>query len=263
MPLSSCSPVAWKMSPLPATMSLTVWETSTCRRRRRGAKIRAPVVTAMPSAASLVDHLALAGVDAGPDLDPRGRAPVSANLESAVDGAGGTVEGGVEAVAGGVVLDASPAWSASRTSRVMPLHGAPSQVAAACLCSVEPTMSVNSTVERIVSSADARGSTPTKRWIASSRGRSHRSISSRPRGHPLVRENLDSAHSASATRRTRVISMSACPPPTIRREWAPARGKTARCRPPTRSRSELDARRLGYTCFGFLSPSIAPPPRGG
>ena len=54
-----------------------------------------------------VDQFALTGVDPGADLDAEFVYAV-ADLQGAVDCAGGAVEGGVEAVAGGVILDATP-----------------------------------------------------------------------------------------------------------------------------------------------------------
>src|SRR5947209_3964649 len=53
------------------------------------------------------DELALARMDAGPDLDPQLAHPI-ADLVRAVDGAGGAVEGRVEAVSRCVVLVAAP-----------------------------------------------------------------------------------------------------------------------------------------------------------
>jgi len=55
----------------------------------------------------LVDELALARVDVCPHLDPEIR-DASAGVQGTTDCSGGTIEGGVEAVAGGVDLHAPP-----------------------------------------------------------------------------------------------------------------------------------------------------------
>ena len=131
--------------------------------------MRAPVVTAMPPHLPSIEF-ALAGMDASADLDAQ-VADAVAGLDGTVDRPRGAVEGGVEAVAGGVVLNAAPPADASRTvAWCRSTNSFQARSPSRACCSVEPTMSVNSTVERIVSRTTSSGLDTEKPRIASSRG---------------------------------------------------------------------------------------------
>lgn len=62
-----------------------------------------------------LDDLALAGVDSRADLDVQ-LAHATRDLDGAWDGAGGAIEGGIEAVARRIVLNTRQRSSASRTT---------------------------------------------------------------------------------------------------------------------------------------------------
>ena len=104
-PFSSRSPTSWNENPLPAVRSLTVREArisdGTCQGGDASAdRDREPRVLA-------VDDLTLAGMDPRTDLDPELTDAIH-DVESTADPARWSVEGRIETVARGVVLDALP-----------------------------------------------------------------------------------------------------------------------------------------------------------
>jgi hypothetical protein len=118
-PSSSCSPASSKTSPLPATRSFTVWDTSTCE-APAFAPTLAPKFTAIPPDLS-VDRVHLAGVHSGADLDPKGSHRLDEGL-CAPDCPGRTVERREEPVACCVDLVPAVAGKQRPRCRVVPLE---------------------------------------------------------------------------------------------------------------------------------------------